>query len=318
MTGPFDVVTLGEAMALFLTQEATPLRSADRFVRGVAGAESNVAVGVARLGLRSSWCGRVGDDALGHGLLDRLRGEGVDLSGASVDSAASTGVLVRDRHAERTVSVAYARTGSAATRMTVADIDPDWLQAAEVVHLTGITPALGPGPAEAVAFAATEATRRGTRVALDLNLRRRLWSDDEAAAALVPLLPFVDTLFGGLDELAAISGRSSVAEGCQWALDQGCRVVVVKKGPEGATARTADGSVDATAPLSAVVDTVGAGDAFVAGYLAATVAGAGLQEALEQGCRVGAAAVQVAGDLDGLPYGTGGLLPQPHHGDVDR
>jgi 2-dehydro-3-deoxygluconokinase len=318
MTSSFDVVTLGEAMALFLTQEATPLRSADRFVRGVAGAESNVAVGVARLGLRSSWCGRLGDDALGHGVLDRLRAEGVDLSRVVVDSGAATGVLVRDHHAERRVSVAYARTGSAATRMTVSDVSPDWLGSAEVVHLTGITPALGPGPAEAVAFAATEAALRGTRVALDLNLRRRLWSDEEAAAALIPLLPSVDILFGGLDELAAVSGHRSVAECCRWALDQGCRVVVVKKGPEGATASTAHGSVDAAASLTSVVDTVGAGDAFVAGYLAATVAGAGLQEALEQACRVGAAAVQVAGDLDGLPYGTKGLLPPPGVGDVDR
>lgn len=318
MTNHHNVVTIGEAMALFLTQDATPLRGADRFIRSVAGAESNVAVGVARLGLHASWCGRVGDDALGHGVLDRLRGEGVDLSRAVVDLAAATGVLVRDRHAERTVSVAYARAGSAGTRLTPADVEPGWVAAADILHISGVTAALGPGPAATVAHAARIAVENGTRVSLDLNLRRRLWSDAEAAATLTPVLAHVDTLFASTDELLAISGQSDLKDGVLWALDRGVPSVVVKHGAAGATAHWTAGSLHVAPPPVTVTDSVGAGDAFVAGYLAAVVAGADLEVQLTQGCRMGAAAVQVAGDLEGLLYGSGGLLPASFAGDVDR
>jgi 2-dehydro-3-deoxygluconokinase len=318
MTAQYDVVTMGEAMALFLTQEAAPLRAADRFVRSVAGAESNVAVGVTRLGLRASWCGRVGDDALGLGVLDRLRGEGVDLSRAVIDAHASTGVLVRDRHAERTVNVSYARTGSAGSRLEPDDVDPMWIAAARFLHLSGITPALGRAPAEAVAYAASVAVEHGTRVSLDFNLRRRLWSDAQAAAALSPLLSSVDTLFAGEDELLVVSAQGTVRDGVRWALDSGVTSVVVKSGSAGATAYSTASSMHAASPRVTVVDAVGAGDAFVAGYLAAVVAGADQAASLAQACRMGAAAVQIPGDLEGLLYGSGGLLPPAFTGDVDR
>lgn len=309
---------MGEAMALFLTRDATPLRGAEHFTRSVAGAESNVAAGVARLGLRASWCGRVGDDALGHGVLDRLRGEDVDLSRAVVDADANTGVLVRDHHPERTASVAYARACSAGSLLCPGDVEPSWLEDADILHLSGVTAALGPAPADAVAFAARHAASSGTRVSLDLNLRRRLWSDAEAAATLTPLLAHVDVLFAGDDELLAISGQAALDDGVRWALDQGVPTVIVKSGSAGATAHWEGGSLHEPARPVTVTDCVGAGDAFVAGYLSALVAGADLGDSLVQGARTGAAAVQVAGDIEGLLYGSGGLLPPPFTGDVDR
>jgi 2-dehydro-3-deoxygluconokinase len=318
MSARHDVVTIGEAMALFIATGGRPLRNAERFLRSVAGAESNVAVGVARLGLKASWCGRVGDDALGHGILDRLRGEGVDLSRAVIDGGAATGVLVRDGHGERTVDVCYARAGSAGSRLNRQDIDQAWVAGAQFLHFSGITAALGRSSAEAVAHAAQLAGEHGTHVSLDLNLRRKLWSDSVASATLSPLLPRVDTLFAGDEELLAVSAAATVPDGVQWAFDQGATTVVVKSGSNGATAYSAKSTVHARPPRVTVVDPVGAGDAFVAGYLAAAVNGVEESVRLTQACRMGAAAVQVVGDIEGLLYGSHGLLPPVRGQDIDR
>src|SRR5262249_26683515 len=155
----------------FLTEPARPLREAHTFVRSVAGAESNVAIGMVRLGLKAAWCGRVGDDALGLSILDRLSAEGVDVSQAIIDPDGWTGVLVRDRHHERTVSVAYARRGSAGSGLIPADVDADWIASARVLHVTGITPALSMTAAETVGRAIELARAAGVDVSFDVNHR---------------------------------------------------------------------------------------------------------------------------------------------------
>jgi 2-dehydro-3-deoxygluconokinase len=314
----FDLVALGETMALFVTEPASPLRQAHTFVRSIAGAESNVAIGVARLGLATAWCGRVGGDALGLGVLDRLRAEGVDISRAIVDEDGWTGVLVRDRHNEQRINVAYARRGSAGSALGPDDIDADWVGSASVLHVTGITPALSATAAAAVERALELAYTAGVEVSFDVNLRRRLWADGEAAGVLRSLVPRVNVLFATEEELAVLSGDSDVRRSAEWALGSGVRTVVVKRGAQGAIAFAHDEIVEAQGPQVSAVDPVGAGDAFVAGYLAAALTGEALPACLEQGCRTGAAAVQVPGDIEGLPWGSKGRFDLTAGLDVDR
>ena len=314
----FDLAALGETMALFVTEPASPLRQAHTFVRSIAGAESNVAIGVARLGLKSAWCGRVGGDALGLAVLDRLRAEGVDISRAIVDDDSWTGVLVRDRHHEQRINVAYARRGSAGSALRLADVDADWVASARVLHVTGITPALSATAAGAVERALELAHTAGVEVSFDVNLRRRLWADDEAARVLRSLVLRVNILFATEAELAVLSGSPDVRSGAEWALESGVRTVVVMRGALGAVAFDHDGTVEAEAHRVSPVDPVGAGDAFVAGYLAAALAGEAPSACLQQGCRTGAAAVQVPGDIEGLPWGSGGLFDCAEGLDVDR
>lgn len=316
--GGFDLVTLGESMTLFLTEPASPLRHACTFHRSVAGAESNVAVGVSRLGLAASWCGRVGSDPLGLGILDRLLAERVDISRAIVDEDGWTGVLVRDRHHEQMISVAYARRGSAASSLGPNDVDADWIASSRCLHVTGITPALSERAAAAVERAVDVARAADVQVSFDVNLRRRLWRDDEAARALRSLTAKVDVLFASQEELEALAGGPGIERGAAWALEAGVHTVVVKLGARGATAFDADGVLEEPGAAVVPVDPVGAGDAFVAGYLAASLTGRPLQERLEQGCRVGAAAVQVPGDIEGLPWGIDGRFDQRSDVDVDR
>lgn len=311
-----EVVTLGESMALFVTEPARPLRTAQSFIRSIAGAESNVAIGVARLGHTAGWIGRVGDDPLGLGILDRLRAEGVDVTHAVVDGSAPTGVLIRDRHAERPIQVLYHRAGSAGSRLAPGDVDEGSIARADVVHLTGITPALSPTARLAVQQAADVARDNGVTVTFDPNLRLKLWSAEEAAAVLQPLVGVADVVFAGEREATLLSGRDDVPE--EWFLEQGARLVVTKQGADGAHAT--DGTTRWFAPAFPVqpADVIGAGDAFAAGFIVARLEGAGVEAALRTGNAVGAMATQVPGDIDGLPYRADLEAFRDGAADVDR
>ncbi len=139
--GP-EAVTCGEAMLLMLAEPGLPLERATHFRRSVAGAESNVAAGLARLGHWARWIGRVGDDPAGEAVLRELRADGVDVSCAEMDPESPTGLLLRDSHPRRAVDVQYYRTGSAASLLSPAQITPEALAGVRLVHVTGITPML--------------------------------------------------------------------------------------------------------------------------------------------------------------------------------
>ena len=230
-----DVVTFGESMALFRADPAEPLRTARRFSRSIAGAESNLAIGLCRLGCPAAWFGRVGDDPLGLGILDTLRGEGVDVSRAVVDDAGSTGVLVRDAHGERRIDVVYARLGSAGSRLSPADLDPDYLASARLLHVTGITPALSPTARAATAEAVRLAAEAGVTVCFDPNLRRRLWPDmAQARRVLLPLLEHAQIVLVGHAEASVLTGQQTAEAAGRWLADRGAATVAVKLGADGA------------------------------------------------------------------------------------
>lgn len=298
-----DVVTFGESMALFRTDLAEPLRTARRFSRSIAGAESNVAVGLSRLGCDVGWFGRVGDDPLGLGILDTLRGEGVDVSRAVVDDAAPTGVLVRDTHAERRIDVVYARLGSAGSRLSRSDLDQDYLCSARVLHVTGITPALSQTARDATTEAVRIAADAGVTVCFDPNIRRRLWTDLAAARrALLPLVERARIVLTGHAEATLLTGEETPDAAARWFADRGVTTVAVKLGADGALG-ICDGQRHHGAALSVhAVDPIGAGDAFDAGFLWAWLRGADVPECIDEGNLAAGLSVQVCGDIEGLPY----------------
>lgn len=313
-----DVVTLGEAMALFMTEPARPLRAARTFHRSVAGAESNVAIGVTRLGRSAGWIGRVGDDPLGLGILDQLRAEAVDVTHAVVDPGAATGVLIRDRHTERPIQVVYHRDGSAGSRLAPEDLDEGYIAGARMLHLTGITPALSASARSTVVRAVAIAADHGVTISLDPNLRLKLWSAGEAAAALQPLIAAADIVFVGEEEAALLSGHDDREDAIGWFLAGGAGLVVSKAGAEGSTAT--DGRSTWSAPAYSVrpIDVIGAGDAFAAAFLVARLDGAGIEVALRSGNAAGALCIQIPGDVEGLPYRSDLLALMDGAADVDR
>ncbi|MFF5897928.1 sugar kinase [Streptomyces argenteolus] len=300
-----DVLTFGETMLAVQVPEPLTIGAGARTT--IAGAESNVAIGLARLGHRAAWAGAVGDDEPGRLVLRTLRGEGVDTSHAGVRPEAPTGGLLRERRVADLVRVHYWRSHSAASLLTPEDLAPALAAGARVLHLTGITCALGPGPLEAVRRAAVHAHTHGWTVALDVNHRRRLWGDGDAGRALVPLLEHVTLLIASDDELpvlaGAFPGRPQGEEATVRALlAAGVREVVVKRGGEGAVLHGGDGSRHTLPALQVPVrDTVGAGDAFCAGYLSGLLDGLSPAGRLERANTLGAFAVASDGDWEGLP-----------------
>lgn len=297
------VVTFGETMALFRAEPGEPLRTARRFIRSIAGAESNVAIGLSRLGCEAGWFGRVGDDPLGLSILDALRSEGVDISRAFVDDSAPTGVLVRDTHAERRIEVAYARSGSAGSRLSPADLDPGYLTSATVLHVTGITPALSESALEATAEAVRIATEADVCVSFDPNIRRRLWPDPaEARRVLLPLATRSRIVLVGHAEAAMLTGRQTPSEAAKWFADHGVETVAVKLGAGGALGFSDGASYHGAALSVHPVDPIGAGDAFDAGFLWARLRGAEMPDCVAEGNLAAGLSIQACGDIEGLPY----------------
>jgi 2-dehydro-3-deoxygluconokinase len=297
------VLTLGETMAAFRAQT---LRLAGTAELSIAGAESNVAIGLARLGHRVSWLGVTGDDELGELVRRTLRAESVDVGLARVDPAAPTGLAVFERRLAGLVRVNYYRTGSAGSTLGPADVRPAFGPADAaasggpangfgLLHVTGITCALGPGPAAAVRTAVELARAAGTPVCLDVNHRARLWSREEAAAVLRPLLPALDILIASDDELPIVAASAGEL------LDLGVGQVVLTHGAAGATAHTAEGPCRQPARAVVVRDTVGAGDAFVAGYLSGFLDRLPVEDCLHRAVTVAGFAVATDGDWEGLP-----------------
>jgi 2-dehydro-3-deoxygluconokinase len=302
MTGSHvDVVTIGETMAALRTEG--PLRLGGNAQWSIAGAESTVAVGLARLGHAARWIGRVGADEPGALVLRTLRAENVDTASVRVDPGAPTGLILFEARIADVTRVCYYRTGSAGSRLAAADLDGGLPAGTRIVHLTGITPALGPGPAAAVRAAMAAARELGAQVSLDVNYRSRLWSQAEAARALRPLIGMVDVLVASDDELALVSpaGLSGEDDRVAALLAAGVGEVVLTGGAAGARAVTADGTAAAPARKVPVVDPVGAGDAFVAGYLSGVLDGLPVQERLHRAVTTAGFAVATRGDWEGLP-----------------
>jgi 2-dehydro-3-deoxygluconokinase len=300
---PPEVVTFGEAMGLMLADDGLPLRRARRFHRTLAGAELNTAVGLARLGHRAAYAGRVGDDPFGEEVRATLLAEGVDAAGLRIDRDAPTGLLTRDRDGHRRIRVVYHRAGNAGSRLTPEDLAALPLAGARLLHVTGITPALSES-ARAATLAAVRAARdAGVTVSFDPNLRTKLWSREQAAPVLRELAASAQIVLTSEEEGAWLAATPGVEGIAAYFHEHGARIVVIKRGADGARVSEAGGdAIDVPAlPVGAVVDPVGAGDAFDAGFLSGWLDGLSPAEAARRGAACGAAVVQVAGDLEGLP-----------------
>jgi 2-dehydro-3-deoxygluconokinase len=302
MTHPkhIDVLTFGETMGLVIADPG-PLEFAENAQLRVGGAESNVAIVLSRLGRSAHWVGRLGDDAFGRLVEKTLRAEEVGLT-VIQDPQRPTGLMVKERRSRSLQRVRYYRSTSAASRLAHHDIHDDLLSRASILHVTGITPALSPEAREAVDTLIDRARALGVTISLDINYRSALWTRSEAAEFLSSAIPRSDILFGSVEEFAIVNpGIASADAAIEDALVRGATEVIVKLGDRGAIGERGGVRVSVAATPVEVIDTVGAGDAFVGGYLAARLDGLAFDECLALGGRVGAAACTVAGDWEGAP-----------------
>jgi 2-dehydro-3-deoxygluconokinase len=298
--GPAELVTLGETMALLAAPRVGLLRHMSSLDLSVAGAESNLAIGVSRLGRRAAWLSRVGDDEFGRLVTATIRAEGVAVY-AAVDGTAPTGLMVKERRTDTATRVQYYRSGSAASRLSPSDVDESLVRAARVLHVTGITPALSATARDAVHAAVEAARGAGVAVSLDLNYRAALWDAATAGAELRELVSRADIVFAtGPEARLVVSGDDEAALAAELA-KLGPRQVLVKRGSRGVVGLLDGTGYDLPAKPVRAVDPVGAGDAFASAYLTEWIGGTAPEGCLHAATVAGAFAVTVPGDWEGLP-----------------
>lgn len=303
-----EILTFGEAMTMFVAETPGPLADVEHFQRRIAGADTNVAIGLARLGFRVAWLSRVGADGFGDFIRHTLEREGLDCSYLAADPAHPTGLLFKERaEGGQDPRVSYFRRGSAASQLSPVDADNLDLSALRHLHATGIPPALSDSARELSHHLLQQARAAGASISFDPNLRPSLWkSEAEMRETLNRLASQADWVLPGLAEGRLLTGRDTPEAVADFYLERGAQAVVIKLGPEGGYYRGTLGGQDTSLhvpgfPVASVIDTVGAGDAFAVGTVSALLDGLEPRQALLRGNLLGAEAVKVIGDMEGLP-----------------
>jgi len=281
--------------------------SATKFERVTAGAEVNVAVTLSRLGLKSQYFSRFGNDQLGSVMLADIEAEGVDVSLAKrVDSF--TGAMVRNPGKSAPVEISYLRKGSAASTIQPSDILDSYISSTKWLHATGITCAISESGAKTVKHALEKASQLKVKSSFDLNIRRKLWSEEQARKVLEPLAHDVELLIGGEDEYQVVFGQADPKSILAEVNKRGCKIAVMTKGDQKMRFSIDGNYEEITPPKVVAVDPVGSGDAFTGGVISGLLSGMNSKAALEQGSICGALVASMFGDWTGIPSGVGGVI----------
>lgn len=299
------ILLLGEPMGLFMAEETGPLRKVGRFSASVAGAEFNVAVGLARLGHTPVYGTALGEDPLGGRILDSMRANGIDTALVQIKKDAQTGFMLKGSTQEGDPEIAYYRKGSAASKLGPDDVDRLDLSGIDWVHVTGVFPAVSDSAHRAAVRLMERAGERAIPISFDPNLRPQLWpGQKEMVRALNEMAGLgLELILPGEAEGRILAGLEGEKEIARFYHGMGVKNVLVKLGSRGAYYASQDGDsgyVDGF-PVERLVDTVGAGDGFAAGAVSALCEGLPLKEAARRGCAIGATQVANKSDNEGLP-----------------
>jgi 2-dehydro-3-deoxygluconokinase len=271
----FDVLTVGEGMIRLSVHGGATLESSPHLDVHIGGAESNVAVACARMGKRTAWMSRLGGDVFGSRFLGEMRRHGVDVSAVTVEPDSRTGVYYAEIGEDpRGVAVTYDRANSAATRMAPDNVDLSMVTQAEVLQVSGITPAISASSAAMTSSLLAAARDCGCRIVFDVNFRARLWSAEQAREVLSPMCALADVVVCTREDARDVFGSAS-ADNPAGALADRLTVssVVLTDGSTGVHWHQ-DGDAGFSPSIPTVtVDRIGAGDAFCAGVVIGTVDG---------------------------------------------
>ncbi|MEV4113197.1 sugar kinase [Nonomuraea sp. NPDC049695] len=283
-----DVYTLGEPLGVVSSGR---VRHESEARLDVCGPEFTLAVALARLGHRSAYLGKVGDDELGARVLTALKGEGVDVADMRVSEGLRTGLVLREIRVGRELRVTQYRAGSAGSRLAPGNVPIDRIAASKMLHVTGLTAGLGRDTLEAVRTAVSAARNAEVMISFSVEYVPELWpSVREAEDVLSELACASHLLFLRQDELDLVKPALTPE-----------REVVVDRGAKGASVRADRMRYDVPGWQVPIVDTAGAGEAFAAGYISAALDGLIPQERLHRGALLSAAAVTSVSDWQGLP-----------------
>lgn len=298
-----DVVTIGDGMITFDPASKGPLRFVNTFERKIGGAELNVMLGCARLGLQAGWISRLGKDEFGRHIVNTVRGEGVDISEVHLMDGYATSLNFKEVQESGEGRTFYYRVPSPTETLTPELLPFNYIRQAKVLHMTGVFCAILEQNRE-ITFRALEcAKENGVTVSFDPNIRLRLWSKEQARETILTYLPFVDHLLVSKEELELLFDTKDEQEILTQLGRFDFKEVVMKDGQNGAFALVGGKWLHVPGvKVAKVVDTVGAGDGFDSGYLYGLLQEWPLEERLVFANAIGAMVVQVNGDNEGLPY----------------
>lgn len=298
-----DVITMGETMVAITSANSHSFKYASQFSKHIAGAESNFAIGVQRLGLKSGWISSLGKDPLGDYIEFFVRGEGVDVSQVKRTENHNTGLMIKDIINQKKAKVYYYRENSAASKISPKDIDENYIKQAKFIHLSGITLALSNSNKESLLKMISIAKNNNIKVSFDPNLRQKLWSDkSKMKKEILKIIKKADILLPGVEEGEILLGISSPEKIIKEFYKIMGGLVVLKLGEKGALYYQGDEIVHIPAyKVETVIDPIGAGDAFAAGLISGLLKKMKVNEAVKLATMVGAYCVTVKGDIEGLP-----------------
>lgn len=291
-------------MGLFMAEEPGNLSEVRRFSASVAGAEYNVAVGLARLDHQPAYCTRLGFDPFGERILRGLRENGISTDLVFQAEGELTGFMLKNAVEQGDPDIAYYRKGSAASRITPHDMDGLDLFGCEWLHVTGIFPAVSESALSSVKRLVARAKALDMAISFDPNLRPQLWeSEKKMVSTLNSLAQDADTVLPGLSEGKLLTGESTPEGIAGYYHARGVKNVIIKLGGDGAYFSRQDGKAGYSPPFPVrkIVDTVGAGDGFAAGVISSLAEGETLEEAAFRGNVMGAAQISQKSDNEGLP-----------------
>jgi 2-dehydro-3-deoxygluconokinase len=302
----FDMLTFGEAMGMFMANTTGNLSKVKEFTKELAGAETNVSIGMARLGFNVAWLSKVGIDPIGTYIIEELQKEKVDISLIKRDSEKLTGFQLKEKVEAGDPFVQYYRSFSAANQMSCEDF-PELPQiTARHYHMTGIPLALSNPVRELAEHILKKAKTEGKTISFDPNLRPSLWKNEKEMISVIQSFACrADWLFPGISEGALLTGFQEPKDIAAYYLDKGVGLVVIKLGQEGAYVATQqENGIVPGIKVERVADTVGAGDGFAVGVISGLFDGLSNFEAVQRANAIGALAVMSAGDKEGLPTRT--------------
>ena len=298
----------GEPMALLIADDPVPLEKCEHFTRSMSGAEVNVGIGLTRLEHEVEYLTRLGDDPFGHYIFDELNRQGIGTGMIKYDSVFRTGIQLKELVVDGSDPRApYYRKGSAASHVCAEDIDRIDLADVELIHVTGIPPALSQSALEATVRLMERAKENKIPLTFDPNLRPALWeSQDYMIRVINKLSHFADVVLPGIGECEILLGTRNKEKIAAYYHSHDIKTVVIKDGKNGAfvSEKTRKGIIQITVPgyhVEHVVDTVGAGDGFAVGFLSGMLEGLSAEACAKRANAIGAIQVQHRGDNEGLP-----------------
>lgn len=304
-TQPHSFVTLGEAMAMFVANTPGQLADIEEFHRSLAGAEVNVAIGMARLGFESSYISKVGKDSFGEFIRQAINKENICNDWISESAQHATGFMLKSNVTDGSdPKVEYFRRNSAASTLRAEDIDASLFKTNTHLHLTGVGAAVSDPMRNAMKRSLELAKQQGCRISFDTNLRPSMWPDQATMVEKINEFAFAsDLVLPGIEEGYILAGSDQPEAIADFYLQHGVKAVIVKLGSDGAYFKTSSGESGTVAgfPVTKVVDTVGAGDSFAVGVISALLDGKTMKQAARRGNLLGSLTVQVRGDSEALP-----------------